>query len=598
MSIRLLPPQLINQIAAGEVIDRPASVVKELLENALDASASTITIDIERGGSSLIRVRDDGCGIPKHELRLALSRHATSKITEFDDLVNIRTLGFRGEALPSIASISRLSLTSGVTGDRLAWRMRDDGTQSFEEPEPATHPVGTTVEVRDLFYNVPARRKFLRAERTEFSHVDAVCRRIALSGFDFALRLQHNAKLSWQVDRAAVAEDRAQRLETILGHDFVENALYFEQQSHDMRFWGWVAAPVYSRAQPDQQYFFVNGRFIRDKLITHSIRLGYEDVMAHQRHPAFVLFLEMDPATLDVNAHPAKAEVRFRESRLVHDFVYHTLKQILSETKAGTSWNRPISAPSIALGLATDRYAALPISEMEIVQENRHPDRRGAQSIEDADAGVQSWHALYGENPKDLSTMPPLGYALAQLKGIYILAENADGLIVVDMHAAHERITYERLKKAWDAKKIESQPLLVPVTMKVQEIDADHLEDQAEVLAQIGLNVDRIGPETIRVMAVPVLLGSIDIESLIRDLLSDLAELGKSNRIERRLDELLGTFACHTSVRANRALTLEEMNHLLRDMERTERSGQCNHGRPTWVSVSLGDMDSWFKRGR
>ena len=602
MTIRQLPDTLINQIAAGEVVERPASVVKELVENALDAGARRIDIDLEDGGIRLIRIRDDGGGIDPVELPLAVQRHATSKIASIDDLEAVATLGFRGEALPSVASVSRFRLTSRRAGSEHGALLQVDGGK-VGEVTPHAHPPGTTVEVRDLFYNVPARRKFLRAERTELSHIEDWLRTLALARPDVELRVAHNGKPSrrWkgeaQLQEGTMLSDV--RLHEALGEDFSRNALRVDHAGAGMRLHGWIAQPAYNRASADQQYLYVNGRSVRDRNVSHAIRQAYADVLFHGRHPAYVLFLELDPRGVDVNVHPAKHEVRFRESRLVHDFVYRTLHQALAETRAGATatsthaaavsnaWSMPAPQQS-SIGLrvadAPSAYAALYAP-------------RDAATFPDAAASPATVAAM--PMPDDApGGMPPLGFAVAQLHGIYILAENADGLVVVDMHAAHERIGYEKLKTAHDGAGLRTQPLLVPASIAVSEREADVAEREADTLAQLGFEVQRSGPQSLLLRSVPALLAHGDVEALLRDVLTDLREHGSTRRVAETRDELLATMACHGAVRANRRLTVHEMNALLREMEATERSGQCNHGRPTWTRFGLAEMDRWFLRGR
>ena len=602
MTIRQLPDTLINQIAAGEVVERPASVVKELVENALDAGARRIDIDLEDGGIRLIRIRDDGGGIDPVELPLAVQRHATSKIASIDDLEAVATLGFRGEALPSVASVSRFRLTSRRAGSEHGALLQVDGGK-VGEVSPHAHPPGTTVEVRDLFYNVPARRKFLRAERTELSHIEDWLRTLALARPDVELRVAHNGKPSrrWkgeaQLQEGTMLSDV--RLHEALGEDFSRNALRVDHAGAGMRLHGWIAQPAYNRASADQQYLYVNGRSVRDRNVSHAIRQAYADVLFHGRHPAYVLFLELDPRGVDVNVHPAKHEVRFRESRLVHDFVYRTLHQALAETRAGATststhaaavsnaWSMPAPQQS-SIGLrvadAPSAYAALYAP-------------RDAATFPDAAASPATVAAM--PMPDDApGGMPPLGFAVAQLHGIYILAENADGLVVVDMHAAHERIGYEKLKAAHDGAGLRTQPLLVPASIAVSEREADVAEREADTLAQLGFEVQRSGPQSLLLRSVPALLAHGDVEALLRDVLTDLREHGTTRRVAETRDELLSTMACHGAVRANRRLTVHEMNALLREMEATERSGQCNHGRPTWTRFGLAEMDRWFLRGR
>ncbi len=588
--IRPLPPQLVNQIAAGEVVERPASVVKELVENSLDAGARRIEVDVARGGVGRIRVRDDGCGLEADELPLALARHATSKVASLDDLEAIGTLGFRGEALPSIASISRLTLTSCRPGADHGWQLRS----GEDDPVPASHPHGTTVEVRDLFYNTPARRKFLKSERTEFRHIDQLLRRLALARFEVAFELRHNGRAVLNLPAAADDIGRERRLAELLGSAFVENCLALDHEAAGLRLQGWVAQPTFSRSQADMQYFYVNGRAVRDRLIAHAVRQAFQDVLHHGRHPAFVLYLSLDPRLVDVNVHPTKHEVRFRDSRLVHDFLYRTLDQALAAARPGTTpppaaftpapeppsgAAPPPRQPGLALGVA-ERPARYQATERW-----QRPADRGPVTP-----------PVPQEKADDQP--PPLGHALAQLHGIYILAENAQGLVVVDMHAAHERITYERLKQALAAEGVRRQPLLVPETVKVSPGEAGLAETHQALLARLGLEIDRLDRETLVVRALPALLEGADVAQLVRDLLADLSEHGSAERLEQEINAVLATMACHGSVRANRRLTREEMDALLRDIERTERSGQCNHGRPTWTQLSLAELDRFFQRGR
>ncbi|MBD3655241.1 MULTISPECIES: DNA mismatch repair endonuclease MutL [Marinobacter] len=627
-SIKLLSPRLANQIAAGEVVERPASVVKELVENALDAGAVRVDVDIEQGGAKLIRVRDDGSGIEEADLPLALSRHATSKITSLDDLEAVASLGFRGEALASISSVSRLALTSRTAEQEAAARVEVEGREMDARISPAAHPVGTTVEVRDLFFNTPARRKFLRTEKTEFNHVEECLRRQALSRFDAGFTLRHNQKVVQSLRPAATPLDRERRIGALCGQQFIDNAVVIDAEATGLRLWGWVALPTFSRSQADLQYFFVNGRVIRDKLVAHAVRQAYRDVLYNNRHPAFVLYLEVDPATVDVNVHPTKHEVRFRDGRLVHDFIFRTLHRALAEVRpddhlrgaVAQSFGREAGqnqAPSRGDGfgsqpdLAAARQPAMALGggysapqpqwqaqdQMAFYKSlNQGGGAAGADSM--AMPAATDLAVASPTPPVSGDEEPPLGYAIAQLHGIYILAQTRQGLIVVDMHAAHERITYERMKRALAAQDLKSQPLLVPVSLAVSQKEAALAESCQDELQRLGLAVERIGPETLAVRQVPSLLRGADTEQLVRDVLADLIEHGQSDRVEAMTHELLGTMACHGSVRANRQLTIPEMNSLLRDMEATERSGQCNHGRPTWTLVTLSELDKLFLRGR
>jgi DNA mismatch repair protein MutL len=587
--IRQLPDTLINQIAAGEVVERPASVVKELVENALDAGARRIDIDLEEGGIRLIRIRDDGGGIQADELPLAVTRHATSKIASIDDLEAVATLGFRGEALPSVASVSRFSLTSHHHAAEHGAMLQVEGGR-IGQVTPQSHPVGSTVEVRDLFYNVPARRKFLRAERTELSHIEEWLRSLALARPDVELRVSHNGKPSrrWKGDDDLLSEVR---LHEALGQDFARNALRVDHSGAGLRVHGWIAQPAYNRASADQQYLYVNGRAVRDRNVAHAVRQAFSDVLFHGRHPAYVLFLELDPRGVDVNVHPAKHEVRFRESRLVHDFVYRTLHAALAQTRAGSMPSHEMSYPAAnGWSMPAPRQAGIGL------QVSDAPAAYAALYAAPASGAVSERLAPMPSNEEQ--GMPPLGFAIAQLHGIYILAENVDGLIVVDMHAAHERIGYEKLKAAHDGAGLRTQPLLVPASMSVSEREADIAEREAITLAKLGFEVARSGPQSLLLRSVPALLVQGDVEALLRDVLADLREHGTTRRIEETRDELLSTMACHGAVRANRRLTIHEMNALLREMEVTERSGQCNHGRPTWTRFTLAEMDRWFLRGR
>jgi DNA mismatch repair protein MutL len=591
MPIQVLPPQLVNQIAAGEVIERPASVVKELLENSLDAGAGSIEVDIEQGGKQRIRVRDDGSGIQRQELSLALSRHATSKIASLEELEQINSLGFRGEALPSIASVSRLQLSSRIREDDSGWAVQGDGSDRELSTSPVAHLPGTTVDVQDLFFNTPARRKFLRTDTTEFKHIENVVRRIALSCFPVAVKLQHNQRPVFHLPAATTREQQERRVADLCGKAFMEQAIHIAHAAAGLSLHGWVAQPTFSRSQPDLQYFYVNNRMVRDKLVTHAIRQAYQDVLFHGRHPAYVLFLEIDPATVDVNAHPTKHEVRFRDSRLVHDYLFRTLHEALAQV-------RP----------AADQPAPLPARPVAALQVATGQGRVPAQNSMSLGVGEQltRYAALHPRAPERpaVAAQPeagdefPLGFALAQLHGVFILAQNAAGLVLVDMHAAHERITYEGLKAAQQGEGIRSQPLLVPVSLDVSRREADVCEQQQEWFAALGFEVDRMGPERVVVRQVPALLGDADIAALVRDVLSDLLEHGSSQRIQDFMNELLSTMACHGSVRANRRLSTDEMNALLRQMESTERSGQCNHGRPTWVQIDLAELDKLFLRGQ
>jgi DNA mismatch repair protein MutL len=594
MSIRQLPELLINQIAAGEVVERPSSVVKELLENSLDADAQSIQVALEQGGKRLVRVTDDGCGIEKDELPLALERHATSKISSLEELEEVASMGFRGEALPSMASVSRMTITSRTEGAEHAWQVKVANGE-IETAVPAAGSAGTSVELRDLFYNVPARRKFMRTDRTEFSHVDELIKRFALSRPDVGFQLQHNNRIVRQFPPVRSEDEMLARLEAVIGPEFVQHALNIDEQRGSYGLRGWVAEPRYNRPQADRQFFFVNGRVIKDRLVAHAIRQAFRDVLFHGRHPAFVLFLEMPFTGVDVNVHPQKHEVRFRDSRSVHDFIYSTLNRNLAGVgggalRPGTEVHNPANPGQTGEWAASQ--PAMPISVAEQVQSYAQlvssPSRSagGAGFRSDIDAGQE-----HGE-------IPLLGYALAQLHGVYILAQNQHGLVLVDMHAAHERITYERFKAGLAEDGIRSQNLLVPITVHVSEREADMVEVHTNNLESLGISCDRSGPQTVVVRKVPTLLQQADMTRLLQDVLSELASDGKSLKIESEMDEVLSSMACHGSVRANRQLNIAEMNALLRDMERTERAAQCNHGRPTWVQMDMQNLDRLFLRGR
>jgi len=618
MEIKQLPPHLVNQIAAGEVVERPASVVKELLENAIDAGSTKIEIDIEQGGTKRIRIRDNGKGIPKEELALALSRHATSKIASLDDLEHVLSLGFRGEALPSIASVSRMTISSKTEDAEQGWALTDDGQEIFSEPEPVAHAKGTTIDVRDLFYNVPARRKFLKTENTEFKHLSDVVKKLSLSNFQIGITLRHGQRnvLTLQPAKDRMSADR--RVAEVCGPAFMEQSLYLDYEAAGMKLWGWVGLPTFSRSQADLQYFYVNGRMIKDRLVTHAVRQGYSDVLYHGRHPAYVLFLEMAPEKVDVNAHPTKHEVRFREGRLVHDFLYRTLHKALADVRPNVDQDAP-DLPEQANHSASFQYTptqqnlSIPIKEGQVAEqmaaygrmhEAPTPSQLGQSKLPPLSEDFSNRLApqVTASMPVDASNntgeVPPLGFAVAQLHGIYILAENAEGLVVVDMHAAHERITYEHLKNSMAEDTVRSQPLLVPASLAVSQKEGDCAEEFADTFQKLGFELNRLAPEKLAIRAVPSLLKDSNVEQLVRDVLSDLLEHGSSQRIEEEINEILSTMACHGSVRANHRLSIPEMNALLRDMERTERSGQCNHGRPTWTQMSIDQLDKLFMRGQ
>jgi DNA mismatch repair protein MutL len=588
LPIQLLPDVLISQIAAGEVIERPASVVKELVENALDAGAARIEVELERGGAALIRVRDDGVGIDPEEMPLALARHATSKIASLEDLAAVTTLGFRGEALPSIASVSRLSLVSRSARQPHAWSVAvRDGAVSAAAP--ASHLNGTSVEVRELFFNVPARRKFLRSETTEFQHISRMLERLALSRFDAAFTLIHNGKTVWTLPAARSAADRLQRLAHLCGEEFAAHLIEVSYDTESLRLSGWLALPTFSRSQADLQFSFLNGRFVRDKLLAGAVRLAYQDVLFHGRFSAYVLYLEMEPTQVDVNAHPQKLEVRFRDARRVHEFVFRTLERVLADTTPSSRSQGSAPADwltgSVAFNAAASRQAHFTLPEAPAAHSAdayRHLVAPPPARIEEAANGAAS---------------APLGYAIAQLHGVYILAQSADGLVLVDMHAAHERVMYEAMKKLLAGERAQQQ-LLLPQVLHVTPAQADVAETHAEQFSDLGFGVSRVAPDQIALRAIPSLLAGRDPAGIVRDVLSDLIAEGRSRRVEESIDHLLATTACHAAVRAQRILSLPEMNALLREMERTERADQCNHGRPTWVRLSMQDLDRLFLRGR
>ena len=588
--IHTLPSHLINQIAAGEVVERPASVVKELVENSLDAGAGAVTIEVDAGGTRLIRVNDDGCGIDRDQLVSALSRHATSKISSLTDLENIASLGFRGEALPSIASVSRLTLISRSQQADRAWKLQ---ARESADPVPDALPQGTQVEVLELFYNVPARKKFLRTEQTEYKHIETLFKNMALSHPAVAFKLIHNQKVVYQLASVQNPADQRRRLAALCGKSFAESLVEIDISSDHLRLQGWVALPTFNRSQADMQYFFVNQRMVRDKLINHAVRQAYQDVLFHGRHPAYVLSLTMDARELDVNVHPQKHEVRFRNSRMVHDFLFRSLHQALGEVQPA----QQIDSPGFAL--ADEVTAAQPGQPALIFNQQYRGDRSSnlREQMQSYAALLQS-DSQSDEVGEEQQEVPPLGFALAQLKGIYILAENSGGLIIVDMHAAHERIVYERMKQNALQEDVIAQPLLVPISFNVSQAEADLVEENVEFFSHLGFKVERLGPEQIRLRAIPALLKNANSEQLLRDVLADLVEHGSSQRIQEFQNEMLSTMACHASVRANRLLSLNEMNALLRDIEHTERSGQCNHGRPTWKQLSLDQLDKFFLRGQ
>jgi DNA mismatch repair protein MutL len=583
-SIRLLPETLISQIAAGEVVDRPASVLKELLENSLDAGASDIDVSLANGGIKQIRVADNGSGIERDDLPMAFARHATSKIASLEDLEQVRTLGFRGEALASVASVARVAVRSRAAGAPRAFGVSAEGG-SVGAVQPVAHPFGTTVEVDDLYYNTPARRKFLKSDATEFAHCEDVFVRVALSHPEITFTLRHNGRVAARF----APSTPAQRIAAALGSEFAGSMRPIEANGSPLTLAGFAGSPAYTRASRDAQFVYVNGRFVRDKVLAHALRDAYRDVLHGERHPAYVLFLEIDPRSVDVNVHPAKTEIRFREARAVHQFVFHAVAKALS----GTASEAPpaVAAPVAAGHSIRPSASQAPLGLAQPV---------ASYSAMFAGRRAGSGPALAESPAADTgpSEAPPLGFALAQLHGIYILAQNRDGLILVDMHAAHERILYEKLKAAFDSRAMNTQKLLIPSTFHADRLDIATVEEHGATLNLLGFDVAAISPFALAVRAIPSMLSDADAAELARAVLRDIREYGASRVLTERRDELLGTMACHGAVRANRALTIPEMNALLREMEETERSGQCNHGRPTWYQMSLEDLDKLFMRGR
>ena len=598
--IRPLPDQLISQIAAGEVIERPSAVVKELLENALDAGATQITIRLEAGGVKRIAITDNGCGIPPEQLPLSLARHATSKIASLIDLENVNTLGFRGEALASIASVSQLTLTSRSESQSHAWQISGHAP---DKVAPASGAQGTVIDVQDLYFNTPARRKFLKTEPTEFGHCAEVVRRIALARPDVRFTLSHNGKTvdHWQ------ESSLEQRSAHVLGDEFAQARLPLEEAAGPLTLHGFVGLPTAARSRADAQYFYVNGRFVRDKLLTHAVRAAYQDVLHGDRFPSYVLRLDLDPALVDVNVHPSKIEVRFRDSRAVHQFVFHAVSRALARTSATAQGTAPAPMPAASGALPwiqnQPRQASLGVAQntFSYGEMFRGTLSSGAPSPLAAFASVQSnvssnlgHHVVNDAETEEF----PLGFALAQLHGVFVLAQNRDGLVLVDMHAAHERILYEQFKLALQSDSVQLQPLLIPVTLIADPIDIGTVEENSEVLAALGFDMAVLSPTTLAIRAIPALLANSDVQSLARDVLRDIREYGGSHVLTERRNELLGTLACHTAVRANRQLSIPEMNALLRQMEATDRADQCNHGRPTWVQLDLSDLDKLFMRGQ
>lgn len=605
--IRLLPDLLINQIAAGEVIERPAAALKELLENSLDAGATDITVQLEGGGIKLLRVRDNGRGIARDELPLALMRHATSKIASLDDLQKVASMGFRGEALASMAAVAQLTLTSRTTtssrteSETHGWKVEAiDGRLS--DPVPASHAQGTTVEIREMYFNTPARRKFLKSEATEFAWCEEAFKRIALSRPDVAFSLQHNGRTNWQLPALQGEQAALKRVAALLGDEFGQAAVTVSRNAANLSLQGLAALPAYSRASRDAQYFFVNGRFVRDKVASHALRQAYQDILHHQRHPAYVLFLELPPELVDVNVHPAKSEVRFRESQGIHQFIFHTLQQALAVPASGQETRTPEQQRSPSF-IPTQQSMRLGVAEREAAY--RLWEAQTNNNVGWVERSSDTHHPSTPENDGYRYAQPilqesehPLGFALAQLSGVYILAQNEQGLIVVDMHAAHERIVYEKLKASLDTEKIATQPLLIPVSLYADPLEVATVEAEQDALHKLGFDIAPLSPTTLAVRAMPVMLRQSEAEAAAHDVIDELREFGASRAMTERRDELLATLACHGAVRANRILSITEMNALLREMEQTERSGQCNHGRPTWFQITLNELDAMFMRGK
>lgn len=598
--IQKLPDLLVDQIAAGEVIERPASVVKELIENSIDAGATRITVEIEQGGKKLIRVTDNGFGLNQQDMELSIQRHATSKIHNLEDLESLHSLGFRGEALPSIVSISRFSLISKTEESSHAYQLNCSGGKC-DGIKPAQHTTGTTIEVRDLFYNTPARRRFLKTDKTEFLRIDELIKNISLSRFDIGFTLIHNGKIVRISQGGENQNLKKARISQLCGKEFFDNSFYIDENRHGMRLYGWVAKPSWNRASADRQFFYINGRMIKDKLIGHAVRQAYQDVLFHGRFPAFILYFDLNPALVDVNVHPTKHEVRFRESQQVHGFIFGSLNHALSQTRPGSELNSTNS-----LGFNTANLPQIDYSKMQSSMSFNPSGSYGSSQVAEtggsylktiAEAGMQL--PDFEDTPTESSEdIPPLGFAKAQLHGVFIVAENKQGMVIVDMHAAHERITYEWMKNSMQESEIRSQSLLVPIAMSVSERETHAVEEYSEWFQKLGFEIQSASKESIIIRKVPSILIKTDIEELIKDVLSEIVTLGSSRKIEAGMNEILASMACHGSVRANRQMTIVEMNALLREMEKTERADQCNHGRPTWVQLDMKQMDKLFLRGQ
>ncbi len=606
MNIKILPNQLIDQIAAGEVVERPASVVKELVENALDAGATTIDVEIQTGGKKRIKVTDNGAGIREDELHMALQRHATSKIQSLDDLESLLSMGFRGEALPSIASVSRFEIISRHQDADMAYQISAHGGQ-IEGPMPAAHPIGTTIIVSDLFFNTPARRRFMKTDQTEYLRIDDLIKRVSLSRFDVTFRLSHNGKMIRNAQGGDSEVLRHQRINQLCGKDFIENAIFIEQQRGNLKMSGWVAKPSWNRAQPDRQFFYINNRMIKDKLVGHAIRQAYQDVLFHGRFPAFVLYLDIDPELVDVNVHPTKHEVRFRDSKLVHDFIFGSIHSSLAETRVG-AMSATVAEPlpdysqmQHRLNLAGGGQGAVAYRPDSNASQASGTSLDYLNQVAAASQQLPDYPAANNSLPaadEDHQDIPPLGYAKAQIHGVFIIAENQHGMVIVDMHAAHERITYERMKARFAQDSLKNQKLLVPIQVNVSAREVNAVETHQTWFEQLGFELNITGEESLVIRKIPAMLAQADVENLIKDVLSEIVALGSSQKIEAQINEIMSTMACHGSVRANRQLSIMEMNALLRDMENTLRSDQCNHGRPTWAQLDMKQMDKLFLRGQ
>lgn len=594
MRIEILDEQLSNQIAAGEMVEKPASVVKELIENSMDANAKKIMVEINQGGHELIRVRDDGIGIHPEDLLLAVNRHATSKIHTLSDLEHIISLGFRGEALASIAAVSRLKLSSCQENQDSGFYIQIEGGEVITKRTPVAHPKGTIVEIKDLFYNTPARRKFLRTPHTEFNHIETTMQRLALSRFDVRLSLKHNQKAIWDCQSADTTTAKEQRIIQILGKEFLQNAIAIEFTASGMRLHGWIGLPKFTRSQPDMQFFFINNRFVRDKLLMHAAKDAYHDVLFHGRHPVYALYLELDATKVDVNVHPTKNEVRFRDGRVVHDFVrkglYDALSQIHPQKQIEIQSKPVDTKKEFSLSNTSSQQQSLDYQTIPSKNKLNHKLNFVVQEQ------MKNYAALHPDVTE--TKIPPLGYAIAQLHQIYILAQNESGLVIVDMHAAHERVLYEKMKTELRNTGIATQSLLVPISLVLSQLDMQCWEEYHDELSQFGLVTETVGPEIIIIRQMPMLLIKSDAKQLMIDILADLQANVSGARAQQQMHDILATMACHAAVRANHALTIPEMNALLRDMERTTHSGLCNHGRPTWKQLTLSELDKYFLRGR